>query len=256
MLPNDPAPVEVVIVSGLSAMREEAAAGVPPWAVGVAQPQRGRIVVRADLLAEGYGGGLGPTLRHEWVHVAWGRHAGRNRRALPLWVEEGIAEEVGGGVSLDVGAVLDLAAGQDRLIPFPKLANSFPEDARDADLAYKQSRSWVRFLAKRKGWEAICRVLAATARGGDDAFADAVRAETGRGPDEWEAQWKVVVEEEARPWFHLLFADLGQTVLALGALLSLGLFVLLWRRRRRQIRALETLEVVVPGDEEERGGPR
>ena len=61
-------------------MREVARARVPEWAVGVAISSRAFVVIRADLLARGFGGGVVPVLRHEWVHLTWGWRAGAERR--------------------------------------------------------------------------------------------------------------------------------------------------------------------------------
>jgi hypothetical protein len=239
-------PVEVVVVTGLDAMREETRAGVPEWAVGVAQWQRGKVVVRADLLEQGFGGGLLPTLRHELVHVAWGRRAGMRQRDLPLWVEEGVAEEIGGGISVDVGAALDLAVLRGSLLDFDRLATSFPADAREADLAYKQSRSWVRHLVERRGWDALRDVLIDVADArvspegpGDTTFAAAVRLRSGRGVAEWHAEWQRAVTEASRPWFHLLFSDLGGLLLTVAAAAAAVVYFFLRARRRRQIEALE-----------------
>ena len=142
---------DVVIVRGFDRMCAEARARVPRWAVGVTVASRSLIVIRSDLLSAGFGGSLAQVIRHEWVHLAWGRYAGPRRRALPLWAEEGLAEEIGGGISLDAGAALDLAVAFGRLLDFESLETRFPQDPRGADLAYKQSRSWIQFAVHHTG---------------------------------------------------------------------------------------------------------
>ena len=88
---------------------------------------RALILIRADLLHRGFGGGVVPVLRHEWVHLAWGHHAGANDAGcLPLWAEEGLAEDIGGGVSIDLGSTLDLAVVFDRLLDFHEPRDSLP----------------------------------------------------------------------------------------------------------------------------------
>ena len=188
---------EILIVRGLARMREEARARVPSWAVGVAISGAGRIVIRADLLAAGQGSSLEAVLRHEWVHLAWGRRAGANRRLLPLWAEEGIAEEIGGGISVDAGAALDVAAAFDRLLPFQELEARFPKEAREADLAYKQSRSWIQHVTRTAGWEPLRAVLGDLAewpesdgRPREAAFAESVRSRTGLSVGEWASAWR------------------------------------------------------------------
>jgi hypothetical protein len=226
-------------------MRAEARAYVPPWAVGLAQVLRSRILVRADRLGEGAAGDLLSVLRHEWVHLAWGRWAGPRHREIPLWLEEGLAEEIGGGPFGDRRRKLDLAATTDRLIDFDRLATAFPGEGGEATLAYQQSRSWVQHFVRENGWKSLHGVLADVAdgstgapEGGETAFAAAIRARTGRGLGEWHAAWKANVVEDARPWFHLLFADIGWSMLMLLAAISVGFFFVQARRRRRQIEAL------------------
>ena len=236
-----PAP-EIVLVRNHQRMKAEAGAPVPEWAVGVAVSSRNLIVIRADLLSAGYGGGPLQVLRHEWVHLTWGWHAGERRRQLPLWAEEGLAEEVGGGISVDAGAALDVAAAFGHLLSFEALRERFPPDAHGADLAYKQSRSWVQHVAREKGWEALRAILADIASGraergrrGRDAFSESVRLQTGLTLGEWHAGWRQALEEEARPWFHLLYRDFSWLLLMGLAVVGAGAFFFLIRRRRRQI---------------------
>lgn len=234
---------EVVIVRDHARMEEEVGGAVPVWAVGVARVVDPRIVVRADLLAAGQGGGLGPVLRHEWVHLSWGSRAGASRRALPLWVEEGIAEEIGGGITVDAGAALDIAAAFDRLIPLVDLAVRFPAGAWEADLAYRQGRSWVRTLVRHAGWERVRQVLEDLVTGegdrlrlpGEEAFAASLRHRTGLSLGEWNALWHRSLVVDARPWFHLVLRDLPWLLLVGVALAGLLAYGALRRRRRREI---------------------
>lgn len=239
--------VEVVVVRGRARMQEEAHAQIPDWAVGAALSARAKILIRADLLHRGFGGGIVPVLRHEWVHLAWGHRAGANRRMLPLWVEEGLAEDLGGGVSIDLGSTLDLAVVFDRLLDFSNLETSFPASAQKAALAYRQSESWFRYVVDRAGWAAMQSVLGELARGEpattdvrptETPFERAIRHHTGRSVGEWQAGWRVSLEESATPWFHLLLRDFQGSILTGLALLGAVAFFFLLRRRRRQIARL------------------
>ncbi len=238
-------PPEVFLVRGADRMSEVASAAVPSWAVGATVSADARIVVRADLLALGYGGGLVPVLRHEWVHLLWGAHAGPRRRLLPLWAEEGVAEEIGGGVSVDQGAALDLAVTFGNLIPFDELQTSFPADGHDADLAYKESRSWVAHLASRCGWSVWPEILSdlvsgradAWARGGSP-FAAAVRRRSGLSLGECDSLWRQAIEAEARPWFHIFLRDLPGLLFSLIGVAAIVGSVAFFRRRRREIERL------------------
>jgi len=258
---------DVAIVRNRRRMQDVAQANVPDWAVGVALPTQARIVIRADLLEMGYGSSLEAVLRHEWVHLAWGRHAGARRRFLPLWAEEGLAEEIGGGISIDAGAALDVAAAFGRLLHFADLEERFPQDREAADLAYKQSRSWIHHFVTHAGWPVFREILGdvATGVGGNrsgprSVFAEAVRRRTGLSLGEWHAQWQQALEDKASPWFHLLLRDFSGLLFALVAVVGAGAFFFLWRRRRREIEALpdvrEEDDLFGEGDEAEPFGRR
>ncbi len=238
-------PVDVALVRGHARAVHEVGSAVPEWAVGVATAPPPRVVIRVDLLERGWGSGLIEVLRHEWVHVVWRQWAGERRRLLPLWFEEGLAEEIGGGVSVDAGAALDVAVAFDRLLRFEDLRRSFPADARGADLAYKQSRSWVRYLVQKRGWRVVREILHDLATGvaeserlGRDPFAETVRRRTGLSLGEWHAAWRLDLEEDARPWFHLLFRDISWLLLMAVSLVAFLAFFFIARRRRRQIQRL------------------
>ncbi len=240
-------PAEIVFVEGLARMRAEAGAPVPDWAAGVCLGGRSRIVLRADLVrGRGVLRSMVTTLRHEWVHLAWSRRAGENHRRLPLWVEEGLAEEIGGGITVDGGVQLDFAATFGRLIPFDEIARAWPSAAGRAALAYRQGRSFVRFFRDESGWDHVQKILASLADGGGvregpaagTPFQELVQQYSGLPLSHWTALWRVQTEEEADPWVQLLLRDFMGTVFFLIAFMALLAFWFMRRRRKRQIAAL------------------
>ena len=239
-------PAEIVVVSGVDRMRGEAGHAVPDWAAGVCIGSKSRIVLRADLVDRDPLNSMITTLRHEWVHLSWSRKAGPNARRLPLWLEEGLAEDIGGGVSVEAGAQLDSAARFGWLLPFSRIESAWPSDARDASLAYKQGRSWVRFFRERTTADTMRRILGDLAEGrryidgpgAGSPFQQLVFAETGSTLSHWLATWSLHVEEQADPWFHLILRDFTGTVFFTIALISAGVFFFMRRRRRRQIAEL------------------
>lgn len=240
-------PAEVVIVSGLDRIRAEAGASVPDWAAGVCVSSRSRIILRSDRLRDS-----GPirawpsTLRHEWVHLAWGRRAGANKRRLPLWAEEGLAEEIGGGISLEGGARLDFAAKWSGLIPMEDIRAQWPADASEAALAYRQGRSFIQYFVRKRGWDDLRAILSDLADGKGASvspaagphFDELVYRQTGTSLSKWQAEWTIHLEETADPLFYLLLRDLTGTIFFVIALTGLVAFWFLRRRRRRQIAAL------------------
>jgi hypothetical protein len=239
-------PAEVVLVVGLERMRAAARASVPEWAAGVCVGSRSLIVVRVDLARSGPTRSVLTTLRHEWVHLAWSRKAGAYVRRLPLWLEEGIAEEVGGGITVDGGARLDYAAAFGRLIPLEEIAKRWPPEAERAALAYRQGQSWVRYFRDRSGWDRLQFILRdlAAGKGESDSlaagtpFQELVLEHSGSTLSHWNVTWKRHLRETSDPWFHLLWRDLTGTLLFLVSLIAAVAFFVIRRRRKRQIAAL------------------
>ncbi len=243
--------VEVVVVRGLERLRAQARAAVPAWAAAVTVSGT-RIVLRADV-PDTARATLEETLRHEAVHLIWARAASSTGARLPRWFEEGLAEAVGGGVSVSAGARFEVAAGLGALLPFDQLEERFPEGPQQADLAYQQSRRWVEYLVGRAGWPAVRDVLGRVREAGRraepaGALSSALREATLHDLGEWHADWQLTLRERQSRWWLWLVTDVGGVVLALLALLAALSFARLRRQRRRQVEAL-------PDDEPGGGGP-
>jgi hypothetical protein len=235
---------EIAIVRGIERMREVARARVPEWAGGVCVGSRGLIVLRADVAQRPPFRTLLTTVRHEWVHLVLAQNRSAESRGHPLWFEEGVAEAVGGGISVEGAMRLDVAAARNRLLDFADLVAAFPEAAQDASLAYAQSESFVTYLQRQAGSRALRDVVASLlspeAPPADETSAldRALRDATDDSLDRWVAFWRADLEERAAPWFHLVLKDLGWSLIVLVSFLSLGAFFWVRRRRARQIAAL------------------
>jgi hypothetical protein len=233
--------VEVRVVRGLPRMREAARAQVPAWAAGVTVGGA-RIVVRADP-EQGATADLEATLRHEALHLVWARAAGPLVRTVPLWFEEGLAEHVGGAVTIAAGARLDVAAGTGGLLAFEQIERAWPREAADADLAYQQSRRWIDLLVERRGADApgaVLRRTLALARevGAEAAFDKALLEVTLHPVSDWHADWRTSLVSASGDWWLWFFTDLGGALLAALAVVCGATYWALKRRRRRQIEAL------------------
>ncbi|GAB4556550.1 MAG: tetratricopeptide repeat protein [Geothermobacteraceae bacterium] len=112
---------------------------------------------------------LRALLFHEYAHVVVRR---LSHGRCPVWFNEGIAEVMAAGQYSD-GHVVPLRATN--MIPFEQLEDSWrdlgPVRAR---MAYRQSRSFVGFLADNYGWHTIGDLLSVMAGGKktDQAFAE------------------------------------------------------------------------------------
>lgn len=240
-------PAEVVVVSGLARMRAETGAGVPDWAAGVCVGSKSLIVLRSDRLKDsGLVRAWPSTLRHEWVHLAWSRRAGQYTRRLPLWAEEGLAEEIGGGISVGGGAKLDFAAKWTGLIPMDEIRTHWPGDSSDAALAYRQGRSWIRYFVKQRSWDELRTILreladgqgASESPGAGRPFDELLYKHTDSTLSKWTAEWKIHLEETADPLFYLLLRDLTGTIFFVIAVIGAIAFFFIRRRRRKQIAEL------------------
>ncbi len=235
-------PATVWVVSGLDRIRAEAGSKVPEWAGGVCVSFKSLIVLRADRIEPPTPFSSANTvLRHEWVHLAWARRSGKHRRQIPLWLEEGLAEEIGGGISVDAGASLDFAAAFDRLIPFDEIDDRFPANAGRAGLAYQQGRSWVRFFVAEAGWRVLHDVLLGVADGDtkiegagfSGPFEYLIWKRTDQSVSQWHARWRSRLEETADPWYHLLGRDLTGTIFFGVALIAAVAFFVMRSRRKK-----------------------
>ncbi len=233
------------IVRGTDGARALLGASAPEWAAGM--HQAGRIVLRSDLVDAGAPWRtLASVLRHEWVHFAWWRRAGLRARSLPRWFEEGLAEDVGGGMSLDGTDALDRAIAFDRLLPLTAITDEWPGLAHEAALAYAQSRSLVAWLSRQPAFPRIKDLLDLIADGrtpdpylvGEPLFDAWVAARTDQRLGAWVDQWKTETEASARPWYLVVLRDFWGTLFAVLSLFAAIAYRFIRRRRRRQISEL------------------
>jgi len=244
-----PTSVEVVIAGDLEAF--QGAQGRAPgqegidWAVGIAYPERGRILLRVDRT---HPFTLEETFRHELSHLL--RLTGVPRGAYPRWFSEGLAILQSGEPLV---ARLDSAmsaATTGQLIPLDRLSARFPGEGPALRLAYAQSGLFLRWLVGQRGDEPL-RGLIADVRAGR-SFAGGFEARLGESVGQAFAAWRLVLEKSAS-WWRVLADDM----LIWGAV-TLLFVVAGVRARRRARRRLEQMEdedlarVIRPGPLDDR----
>ena len=231
-----------VVVAGTRAEfeRRMESLGGPRWAAGVALPGRGLIVVRSpSQLTEP--DDFRFLLVHELVHLYLA--AGLGSHPAPRWLAEGLAmyasEEGGWGL---VGAMTKgvLSGG---LIPFAELARGFPAQGDRAALAYAQSYYFIGYLLGLGGKKAVARLVKELSRGRD--LTTALYLVTGHG---LAANQRLFKEQMTSRFSWLALGAAGGT---LWAVISLGAGVLLFWRRRVQVK--RRLELDAEDDESEAG---
>lgn len=126
------------------------------------------------------------TATHEMTHILVAR-AANSSGAVPLWLNEGLAEYGNLDQTVSYERFLEWAEGTDRLIPLKGL-RSFPGDPNLTLVAYGQGRSAVKYMIDEWGNAKMAELLATLGTGiGIDASLQAVY---GFGIDEFENLWR------------------------------------------------------------------
>ena len=228
-----PRRIEIRLVKRAEDLARAAPAGrgAPPWAIGVAYPDLGVVVVafrRGPMPAD-----VRSTVRHELAHLALGAALGRR---APRWLHEGFAYLHSSDFSLDRTRTLTGMAWTGDVIPLAELDDSFPAAEVAAARAYAESYDFVAFLARRgrsadhdddgNRWP-FRRFLALVAGGTpiDQAARQAFTADLAH----LFAEWKDTLRQR---YLMLPAGLLGLLVWVLAAVL----LVIAWRRKKRQNR--------------------
>lgn len=208
--------------------------GAPPWAIGVAYPDKGIVSVatrRGAQLSDPAG-----TLRHELAHIALGTALGPR---APHWLHEGFAYQHSAEWSWERAETLAGMAWFGGIIPLDQLDHSFPREEMPAHRAYAESYDFVGYLSRRGRWEdrdddgdrwPFRRFLTMLGQGSDiDAAAQrAFGKPIGQLFDEWH-------EDLSKRY---LLAPVGLFGLALWVLCAVLLAIAFWRKRRINRRRL------------------
>lgn len=223
-----PESVFVTIAPDAASLAARLGVALPPWTAGVALKHRGRIGLNAAALGPPLSLPPAVVVRHELTHLAIGRRTGPEAR-VPLWLEEGICQWVGGDAYLGLRRDLMDNLDFERLLDWEVIRDRFPADRLRAGLAYQQSFAFVRYLAERFGAPLLLQLVDASASG--TPVYRVLLAATGKPQIELQAAW---MQAERKRSNRMLYLLQGAAPLALGAVL-LGMA---WRRRARLARDL------------------
>ena len=235
-----PRAIEVRLVRDAADLAAVAPAGrgAPPWAIGVAYPDRGIISVAMRRGASAID--PGSTLDHELAHVALGAALGDR---APHWLHEGFAYQHSGEWSWDRMETLAGMAWFGGIIELDELDATFPQGEQPAHRAYAESYDFVGFLSRRGRWEdtdddgdrwPFRRFLTEVGRTGDlDA---AAKTAFGRPLHDLFDEWRSDLTK------RYMLVPIGLLGLALWVLCALLLVLAWWRRRRQNRRRIEQWE--------------
>ncbi len=206
------------------------------WLSAFAMPRKQLVVLDLSRL-DRHAGDLYAILKHEYAHLAL--HQAIARRRLPRWLDEGAAQWASDGLSEYLPAaqrsLLPQAAAAGRLLWMDELADRFPDDSQGLHLAYEQSRSFVNYLVRRFGEDALRRLLQSLAAGAApwEAFEEAMGVELAVLEDDWRAGLR-------RPgsWLANLAGHVYGLLFFVAAVATIGAY-LRFRHRKRHYRAGE-----------------
>ncbi|MGH2523123.1 MAG: peptidase MA family metallohydrolase [Anaerolineales bacterium] len=193
------------------------------WAGGHADPALGVVIVRVSPGLEGELN-LGRTIPHELTHLLIYQATGENYARVPSWLNEGLAVLNQAQPDPDFPAALSAAREGGTLLSLSRLCAPFPADVAQAQLAYAESESIVRYIRDQHGSKSFANLLRAYA---DGASCEAgVERGLGISLDELEQAWLREVINTSPGTFRL--PALTPWLLLAGlVLLSGGLFTLL-----------------------------
>jgi hypothetical protein len=200
---------------------------------GQALIQEGIILLAAPLNADGMDE-LERGIPHELTHLLLSKRLGSAYDGLPAWLSEGLAILQETSPHPQYRLALEQAIQSNELLPLDTLCGSFPNTGEQAVLAYAQSASLVGYVKDVYGVGGISALLdayqeGASCRGGVERV---LRRSLEDLQGEWRASLSVPVAWRrafsAWPWPGVF------SLLGLGLISALGLFLLRLRARRRE----------------------
>ncbi|MBK8783571.1 MAG: hypothetical protein IPO22_17590 [Anaerolineales bacterium] len=150
-------PIDIYIYSNTTDLQNTLMLGGEKWTGGHANPEFGVVMIA---IAPGAGQAIEMQTKipHELAHVMLYRSLGDTYAAQPLWLLEGIASMVELYPNPDYARALEIASGDNSLLPFESLCASFPADAGNTFLAYAQSQSFVSYIHDSFGSSGLTRL--------------------------------------------------------------------------------------------------
>ena len=220
----DPALV-IRVGRGPEEMSALAPRGAPPpgYAVGVAYPHRGLILLTTTAPQTNERPDVESVLVHELSHIALHRAVNGNR--VPRWFAEGMAIHQAHERSFERVQALWGASVGNRLLRMDQLDRAFPNNARTVGLAYAQSADFVDWLSARPNGAQKLRSVVRRVRDGQ-SFRTALERTYSASITGLEIDWHESLGERFRS-LPLLFGSGGLWVFAAF------LIVVAYARRRR-----------------------
>ncbi len=146
--------VEINVVKNYEELNRQTSHHIPEWGVGVAIPEKNRILITESGDAEK----IHKILHHELTHIAL--HRKLRGIPIPRWFDEGIANYLAGGFEISQQAQIAWAVLWRKVISLSALEQVYTFNSADAELAYAESHDAILFLAEYSPIGSICDSIA------------------------------------------------------------------------------------------------
>ena len=249
-------PFRLIVHAAASELPPYLAAGHHAGSPGFAIPARHEIHL---LLAEidRTGRGLRPVLVHELTHELLHQACAPWGDRLPRWFHEGIAQVLAQDTYLGASEeVIVWRATAGNLLSFSDLADAFPSERHQLQVAYAQSHSYVSWLERRFGLAALMAMARTVDR--ERSFDHALVHMSGQSTAALLEDWREhLLHGSGAGWRVLL-----QQFFALSMVLALPLLALALIRRlrvdrlaRQRLELAEVTDAAQPDPEPREAGP-
>lgn len=201
-----------------------------PLVVAFAVPSRNLMVIDySKMITRPFN--LETTLKHELCHILLHKHIQADN--LPRWLDEGLCQWASGGIDEIImdprRSRLNRVSFAKNFIPFRDLKIRFPHDEDARLLAYEQSKSFVTYITRTFGNEALFNILSKIKEGQN--VEDAMRSTLFISPETLEKEWHRSLTQ-LMTWFAYLSYYLYEILFVLMALITLFAFIKLSLKKR------------------------
>jgi hypothetical protein len=174
-----------VYIYASSEVMQSATLFAPAWSGGLAFSEHNTVLIAIPLDRLNWGK---RAMAHELAHVMIGRYTYSCISHMPVWLNEGLAENAEGEMDSYYESLLSDAIDNNTLLSVRELGEIFSNDPETATLSYAQSHSLVAFLIERHGQEQMLLLLDQFRDGvpTDQALMDVYELDR----DNFEASWR------------------------------------------------------------------
>jgi hypothetical protein len=217
-------PIKIYVYPDIASLEGAFALTSPGWAAGQATPEIGVVLVS---MTDGNSTiELERQIPHELMHILEYQVAGDTNKNIPVWLTEGLATSAETYPNAEYQRVLSEAYKNGTLIQFSELCSGFPNDAVQAQLAYAQSSSLVKFIQETYGSQSFITLFgnSSSGMGCSEAVQKTFNVSLVQLQNNWDATTFGNASESTNLLNYVFYSLIG--------LVGVGIIVLIIRRRK------------------------